>query len=329
MTSYYRSRPDDVGHRPDAETRWEGPGWAAERAPIVVGVDELDRAADAIEWAAAEAASCDRPLRLVHAWTCPTAFDPFGLAPAPDCRFYQATADEILRDAERQARVVAPEVRITTAPVPGTAVDVLQHVSKYAHQLVLGAADGRKWLPGRPLAGELARLAICPVTVVRPFSTVPAGPSVARVVVGVGDQAIYEHRHDWDRIDRALRYAFRAAERRGIGLTAVRGCAIRPNGYTDLSDDDRATLRAELRLLRTVLRDSQRRFPTVAVEPKVLLGKPAVVLTAESAGAALTVVGSHRSGCFSHFPTARLSDRLPGRVHSPLTIVGRHLSSSA
>jgi nucleotide-binding universal stress UspA family protein len=322
MTSYYRSRPDDVDHPPDAATRSEAPPWAAQRAPIVVGVDELDRAADAIEWAAAEAASCDRPLRLVHAWTFPAAFDPFGLAPAPDCRFYRATADDILRDAERQARLVAPEVRITTATVPGTALDVLQHVSKYAHQLVLGAADRRKWLPGRPLAGELARLAICPVTVVRPFSTVPAGPSVARVVVGVGDQAIYEQSRDPDRIDRAVRYAFRAAERRGIGLTAVRGCAIRPNGHTDLSDEDRAILRAELRLLRAVLRNPQRRFPTVTVEPKVLLGKAAVVLTAESAGAALTVVGSHRSRC--SFPAARLSDRLPGRVHSPLTIVGQH-----
>jgi nucleotide-binding universal stress UspA family protein len=270
----------------------------------------MGTAADAVEWAAAEAASCDRPLVLVNAWSCPPTFNPYGVATAADdCRDYQAVADAVLQEAYLRACWVAPEVEITTVAVMGPVAAVLSQVGSRAHQVVLGGSGPRRThrLPSGSVAGQVAGRATYPVTVVRPLSATSAGPSSARVVVGVGDSSTY----GLDLVLSAtLRYAFQAASRRRTALTALRACT-----------GAGAEVRSQLRLVRSAVQELQRVFPAVPVEAKVVEGKPYDVLLTESRGAALTVVGGGRAR-FGRPAGSSLSRRLLGRTGSPLTIVG-------
>ncbi len=64
------------------------------RAAVVVAVDDLGTAADAVDWASAEAATRQSPLRIVHAVPSPLP-DPYCIAAATDNPFTaRATAAE-------------------------------------------------------------------------------------------------------------------------------------------------------------------------------------------------------------------------------------------
>jgi nucleotide-binding universal stress UspA family protein len=119
--------------------------------------------------------------------------------------------------------------------------------------------------------------------VIGPFLILPAGPSAARVVVGIDRSP---------RSNAAIGYAYGAAAQRGIGLTAVH--AWTPRGAVGLDrviDDVGATEEAERQVLDRALDGWERSFPGVSVHSSLVRGCPARALITESAGAALTLVG--------------------------------------
>jgi nucleotide-binding universal stress UspA family protein len=91
-----------------------------EAGSIVVGVDGSGSALDALDWAAAEAASRRRPLRVVHAFTGTTTVDQYGVA-AGDGGSCLTAAELVLAEAVACARSVAPDSRITARLVVGDA----------------------------------------------------------------------------------------------------------------------------------------------------------------------------------------------------------------
>ncbi|MDF2977983.1 MAG: UspA protein [Actinomycetospora sp.] len=257
--------------------------------PVLVGVDGSCTAWDALDWAAAEAAARGCPLRIVTACPPPVAPGPFG--PVADVGGAgAAAAEELLRQASQRARAVAPELEVTGRTVVGGAAPAL--TAQPAQLVVVGTrARGRvrRALAGSVSVGVCSR-APCPVVVVPPRREVEPGPSRVRVVVGV----------DGSGSAPALAVAFAAAAQRGIGLTALHAWTPHPPADLDGLGDDRdaAELVARDRLT-AALAPWRREFPGVGVRLTLVADEPARALAAESAGAALLVIGSRGRGCLS------------------------------
>lgn len=282
---------------------------ATSAAPVVVGVDGSDTALDAIEWAAAEAAARGRPLRVVHSYARAAPVDPPGDPAVGDHRH---AAEEVLDEAVARARAVAPDLSVARLLVAGPAVRVLVDQTRDATLVVLGRSrSGRmRGLLGRSTGARVAAHADCPVAVVGPFEVVAPGPSAARVVVGIDGST---------RSDEAVGYAFEAAGRRGTGLTAVHAWALHGPADLDGDADDRvANHDAQRRVLDDAVRTWSRRFPHVSVQAKLVRDHPGRALVAESAGAALTVLGCGGRGS-ALGPVGRMVLR---HIHSPVAVLG-------
>lgn len=281
-----------------------------DHAPVVVGVDGSASARDALDWAAAEAAVRARPLWIVHA--CPPPVDPGLLGQVP--RLGEGAADAgVLREAARRAQVVAPEVEVTTCLVFGGPAPVI--LGQRAELVVVGSR-GLGGLRGA-LAGSVSVTvsahAACPVVVVPPLRDVAPGPSRARVVVGVDGS---------DLSGLAIGFALRATVRRGIGLTALHAWTPRPPAdLGGLGDDETAAEAVERRRLDDALARWREWFPAVDIASKLLRGDPAHALAAESAGAALTVVGSRGRGCMTGILFGSVSHTVLRNAHSPIAVV--------
>jgi nucleotide-binding universal stress UspA family protein len=261
--------------------------------PVLVGVDGSRTAWDALDWAAAEAAARGCALRIVTACPPPVAPGPFG--PVADVGGAGgaggAAAEELLREASQRARAVAPEVEVTGRTVVGGAAPAL--TAQPAQLVVVGTrARGRvrRALVGSVSVAVCSR-APCPVVVVPPRREVEPGPSRVRVVVGVGGP---------DPSAAALGVAFAAAAQRGIGLTALHAWTPQPPADVDGLGDDRDAAEAVGRhRLTAALTPWRREFPGVDVRLTLVADDPARALAAESAGAALLVVGSRGRGCLA------------------------------
>ena len=282
--------------------------------PVVVGVDGSAGALDALDWAAAEAAARHRPLQVVHVIPWPAAVDPMGVATAACYHGRLAAAEEVLEEAVSPAVLIAPESPVTPHLVTGSAGGVLLERSLGAELLVLGRRSGpRRHLLSPSLDAKVVAHARCPVAVIGPFLILPAGPSAARVVVGVDRSP---------QSNAAIGYAYRAAAQRGIGLTAVHAWTAR--GAVDLDGvigDVGATEEAERQVLDRAVDGWERWFPGVSVHTRLVRGCPARALITESAGAALTVVGFHSRTGVRRVVTGGVGQTLIRQARGPVAVV--------
>lgn len=181
---------------------------------IVAAVDNTRAADDVVEWAAAEAAVQHRPLRLIHALTVPQSVDPCATATViAQILTERARAEDLLTRARRRARAVCSNLDVATAVIDGPVTWALRREAHQAAMFVLGSRDRRTRL-GRLLtdsvSGAVTTDAPCPVVVVRRQAHhAGRGPTV---VVGLQLGAAGSA---------ALRFAFAAAEQRGIPVTVV------------------------------------------------------------------------------------------------------------
>ncbi|WAL63286.1 universal stress protein [Amycolatopsis cynarae] len=285
---------------------------------IVVGVDGSEPAAQAVRWAAREAALRHLPLHLVY------GFDPMfgyygGGLPAPQSLFdeLEAFAQGKLTEAADLAREIGPELRITTSRPNQPPIPVLLELGKKAEMIALGAS-GRGGFTGM-LAGSttiaVAAHAACPVAVVRTRDdgTVPAdGP----VVVGVDGSRTSE---------RALGVAFDEASWRGVPLIAV-------HSWSDV--DYLTSVPVEYALLeqeppdeeqRRVLAESlagwQDKYPDVQVERVVVKDRPRRQLLEWAGKAQLVVAGSRGRGGFTGMLLGSTSQALIHHAGCPVLIV--------
>ena len=255
--------------------------------PVLVGVDGRARDWDALEWAAAEAAARQCTLRVVHVINWPSLMpEPFGGVSAAqwDAGAQQA-AELALSEAARRARVIAPALRVTTHLQAGaTAAAIVQEGDRDALIVVgRGREAGRLRSLTRAVSWQVALHASCPVAVVGLSGEASRGPSAGRVVVGVGGTADPAA---------ALGFAFRAARRRSVGLTVLHAHGPGdPAGLGELAAGNGPGDPAE-----AVLRMGRDLFPDVAVRMRDVAGPAGPALVAESAAAALVVLGSRARG---------------------------------
>jgi nucleotide-binding universal stress UspA family protein len=212
--------------------------------------------------------------------------------------------------------LVAPELDITPDIVAGAAAPVLLRQAQRADLVVLGGRVSRRrgGLREDSVVVPITARSAAPVAVVRPFHDVAPGQSAARVVVGVDG---------CDSSSPAIGFAFRAAARRGVGLTAIHACG--PPESTDTTPflGEATRLQGPWRSLAEAMAPWLVKFPGVDVLQKLAVATPGGALVAESAGAALLVVGCRGR--------TRLNGRLFGSVsqsvlrgaHSPIAVVRR------
>ena len=289
-------------------------------APIVVGIDAGMRAGGAapagaaLDWAAAEAAAQQRPLRIVHAFYPRMPVDVYGVAgwysdqpilSAEHCLSSAAgqAAEELLRAAGNRARSIAPESELSLRAVAGTAEGVLREETRDAHMLVIGQHPHhqsrrlRRLLAGS-VSAQLAVYAHCPLVVIRAPGQAPGVRSTPRVVIG-NDTLIPR--------DRAISFAFHAARQRGISLTALHVSAEKD-------------LHRAQRIFDHALSRWHAHYPDVVLSTRVVDGDRARTLLAESVGSALLILScSRRPRPFT--PLAATQRTVLRHASSPIAIV--------
>jgi nucleotide-binding universal stress UspA family protein len=299
-----------------------------EQRTVVVAVDDDGSADDAVDWAAAEAATRGCPLRVVHALHPPLPPDPYGVVPMIDSFGpARAAAESVLLDAMCRARSVDSDIAISTRLVLGSAGWALLREADGAQLLVVGS-HGRSGLRGL-LAGSVsihvAAHASCPVVVIRPAdSTNSAGPAPragARVVVGVDRTPSCTD---------AIGFAFQAARQRGIPLAVVH--AWTPDPPADLEGISGTATMAEALARRATEQKLARwcdDYADVRVVTNLAPGDPAQALLAESRGAALVVVGSRGRGHLIGTVLGSVSQTVLHHAQCPVAVVRHGYESTA
>ncbi|MER7243107.1 universal stress protein [Kribbella sp. NPDC000426] len=291
------------------------------RRPVLVGVDGSVSARGALAWATAEAASRHCPLRIVHAFSWPMIGTALDMGSVVDSNLgLQSAAEWILAEAEAYARDIAPDVKVVASLIVGPAAPTLLSEAHDADLMVVGGrgAGGFRGLLVGSVSATVAAHASCPVVVVHPhgdgtaFRASPAG----RIVVGVDGSDISAA---------AIRFAFRQAAHRRIGITAVH--AEMPNRQNpalrvppEIADQVEQQLFAEAMESKRVL------VPGIDVRTKIVHDHPAQALIDASAGAELVVVGSRGRGGFAGMLLGSVSQAVLQHAACPVAIVRPHRS---
>ncbi|RSM85199.1 universal stress protein [Kibdelosporangium aridum] len=276
------------------------------RGGVVVGFDGSIPARLAVYWAAREAANRRVPLRLIYVMRWP-------LIELADLECPMRTLDgHSLYDAARMAVAVAvqhtsevaPGIEISSDVLTGDPIEVIAEQARGAGLLVLGTS-GQTGLDGVLVgasSAELARVAECPVVIVRANSRMPMHGPGRRVVVGVDGSPAST---------RALWFAFDFAARHDAELVAVHAwCDLPLEGLTaglDGSIDETLVRQNARRSLTAALSEPAERYPYVRTRKVIAVDRPAKALLSESRGAELVVVGSHGRARSAHVPLGSVS----------------------
>ncbi|MBY8876247.1 universal stress protein [Actinacidiphila acidipaludis] len=258
-------------------------------APLIVGVDGSDASLRAIDWAVAEAARHDVPVRLVHGslWERYETVKPaFGTAPSAG----HLMAEHIVASAAERAARIAPDLKVTTELVSSDPGMALLRAAEAAFAVVVGTR-GRGAISGMLLGStglEVAAYATCPVIVVRgePDNSGDESGRIALGVGGPGESAA------------AIEFAFREAEVREADLLAVHAWhrpAHELPGTAHVSGDgsDHDEHEAERALGGALLATAQA-YPKVTVQTRVPEGRAHTALLEAAATSDLLVVGARR-----------------------------------
>ena len=253
---------------------------------IVVGVDELEPSAGALEWALRRAEDLDCPVSLVHTVQAAWLAEGYG--------YYDTIIDEeeaLVREIEARAAELAPTVTSTATLRTGTAAHVLIELSEDASLIVVGV-DRKRGFDGDffgSVSLRIAALSSCPVAVI------PQLPVDDRfgVVVGVDGSE--------DALS-AVEFAAAEADRAGQELTAV--YAARVPTQRVLRHIPESSIVERLEEERVVLAESVAgltdRYPDLVVHQVLVTDDtPAGALLGAAAHAQLLVVGSHGRGALS------------------------------
>ncbi|MBG6183886.1 nucleotide-binding universal stress UspA family protein [Arthrobacter sp. CAN_A214] len=180
--------------------------------PVVVGFDGSPASAAALDWAARRAGALRCPLQLVH------AVHEFWLM--PQATHYDAVigaARQLLQSGVRRARLLVPDLHVSTHVHSGDVVGALSELSASARLVVLGT-DKRDADSGEltgAVSQQVAVMSFAPVAVIPPQDLSTA----AGVVVGTDGSA--EARQ-------AVGAAAAEAALIGADLLILTSCAIPP-----------------------------------------------------------------------------------------------------
>jgi nucleotide-binding universal stress UspA family protein len=139
---------------------------------IVVGVDGSDGASAALEFAAAEAALRETPLRIVSAWEVPPAIYGSGFTPplTPETvDAFRKRGLQVAEDAAATAKTLQRSLQIETLAIQGQPADVLLEQGADAELIVVGrrGLGGFRSLLLGSVSQQVVHYAPCPVVVAR------------------------------------------------------------------------------------------------------------------------------------------------------------------
>jgi nucleotide-binding universal stress UspA family protein len=286
---------------------------------IVVGVDGSVAAAEAVAWAAEEAARRHCELRLVHAYVLP-ADAGYGYPewnPYPDDLrpVLQDRGEKLLDGLAAELRSNHPELTISTRLIYGRTIVALRAESERALLTVVGSGDaGRAY---GVLLGSVA-LAVAstnpaPVAVIHRGRTPRAtGP----VIVGVDGSSTS---------DAAVAFAFQAASVRGADLVAIHvwDDVIVPGSHKlqNVLVDPARIEQEERALLAERIAGWADKYPDVSVAQTLVEGRAVTALLDRTEQAQLLVVGSHGRGGFTGMLLGSTSHSLIIHSNCPVVVV--------
>ncbi|WP_406443403.1 universal stress protein [Streptomyces sp. NBC_00631] len=276
--------------------------------PLVAGVDGSDGSLRAVDWAVAEAARNDVPLRLVYAslWE---RYESGVPTVGPERPSERVLAEHIVASAADRAARRDPDVKVTTDILPEDAVDTLLREGDNACALVVGSR-GRGEINGLLLGSvglAVAGRAHCPVIVVRGDKAGLAGTH-ERILLAAGAP---------DTGGEAARFAFREAAARGCTLDVVRAW----RRAMTAAESARAPERHASDLLDTLSREPMAEYPGVRVRSVTVEGPAHRVLLNRSAAADLVVLGARRRHGHRGLQLGRVGHALLHHAHCPVAVV--------
>ncbi|MDQ7910409.1 universal stress protein [Phytohabitans sp. ZYX-F-186] len=283
-------------------------------APVVVGVDGSAASTAAVALAVRTAVERDRPLRVVHGFVWPLLRVPLGPSPyGPPEGGLRNDAEQIVRDALACAEGCDPRVRASGEVVTGGVAAVLVGESRHAYALVLGARGlgGFTGLLVGSVGVQVAAHAACPVLVARGAPR-ENGP----VVVGVDGSP---------NSNRAVAFAAQEAVLRKTDLRAVHvwsgPSSTGPGDMLPLVYDPEQVAEEESRLLFEATAGLTERYPDLLVGHRVVHGRAARAMVAQSQGAQLVVVGARGRGGFAGLLLGSVSQALLHHADCPVAVV--------
>jgi nucleotide-binding universal stress UspA family protein len=152
-------------------------------APVIVGFDGSTAAHDAVSYGAGEALLRGGELHLVHAFSWPLIYPPFGAKYDPHDHGPRAAMLDVVSQTARDTEARHPGLSVRSRIVDGSPGGVLVTASRDAELLVVGhrGAGGFAGLLAGSVGMQAAGHAHCPVVVVRGTSRSADAP----VVLGV------------------------------------------------------------------------------------------------------------------------------------------------
>jgi len=296
---------------------------------VVVGVDGSDASAFAMDWAVRYAGREARTLTVVHACGLPEAMEEYEDILASE-RGLQSVGRAIAREAECNARIIAPDVAVVSLVTMGHAGTVLAEASETAALVVTGAR-GRGAITSALLgsvSGQLTREAQCPVVVVRrsadTLATTCADPNRdlddfdrGPVVVGVDGTPASAA---------AVEFAFHQASMNRVPLTVLHATwdlRERVASAVDVrSYDGRISLAEEQdRQVAETTAGLREKYPDVKATELYRRGDPVRQLVEASRGASLVVVGSRGRRLLSSTLLGSVSRAVLERAEAPVAVV--------
>lgn len=288
------------------------------RGAVVVGYDGSAQSDLALAWGADEARRRRLPLHLVHAYV--QDYPTMAVGAPPRVDDLHAIAQRLVTDAVHRAALLAPDVEISRALHTGSAAKHLVEASTRADTVVVGT-QGRRGIARVLLGSTAAQVAThsaCPVVVVRnPPSE--AASADRRVVVGVDGAGVA---HD------AVGYAFAQASSRGASLTVAHGWWLEYAGdvfavpFTG-ADNDELEL-SQRALVAEAIAGWAQKYPDVQVHQQIVRADAVELLTKDSDGAELLVVGSRGRGGFTGLLLGSVSRHVLQLAHCPVAVVRTH-----
>lgn len=253
-----------------------------ESKKVVVGYDGSVQAAQAVRWAAVQAALRKQPLHLVHCSVWPELTDDLGPVPGVEGSGLDRSAEVTVEEGVAHAAQSAPGVEIRTSLLSGWPREQLRKISAGEEMLVVGSRGigGFLGLLVGSVSLEMAATAACPVAVIRAEEH-PDGP----VVVAIDNSGATA----------ALEDACTMAAAMEAPLVIVH-VQHAPDGYRLLRDPVHPHPSAES-LLDSAVSTARNLAPGIAVESRLLTDTSvARAILSASDGARLTVVGTKGHG---------------------------------
>jgi len=277
---------------------------------VVVGVDGSEPNVPAVRWAAHAAAAHNLPLTLLHA--------------RPDAAGVLKEAldrSPILAAAAAVARERHPDLTVVGVESPDPPVQSLLTASRVADFVVIGSRglEGFMGLLVGSTTMHVAPYAECPVIVVHPeYAETNSGPHFGDVVLGYDGSSA---------ANRASAFAFRHAQAVGCSVVVVSVDSRRGDPEVHDVAPDAAMPGSDTGAFYSPLLVTALSFDSVATRFVGGSGRPSAVLTQESVGCELLVVGTRGLGGFTELVMGSVSQKVLAYAKCPVAILHSRIAA--